>query len=108
MKNEYDFSKLKLKRKGPLPALKGKSPDSARYRVTISLSSEVVNYFKEQAKKPGAIPYQTQINQALMQLIEERQSSRDRDSELESLKDKLLHDKAFIKKISNALKPKHQ
>lgn len=106
MKKEYDLKSLKLKRRGPLPAFEGKSPDSARSRVTISLNSEVVNYFKAQAKKPGAIPYQTQINQALMQLIEERKSSPDK--ELESIKEKLLNDKAFIKKLSSALKPKHQ
>jgi len=38
MKKEYDLKKLKVKRRGPLPAFEGKSPDSAKIRVTISLS----------------------------------------------------------------------
>ena len=55
MKNEYDFSKGK---KNPYAKMLKK-------QVTINLSTEVIAYFKEQAKETG-IPYQTLINLYLM------------------------------------------
>jgi predicted DNA binding CopG/RHH family protein len=55
MKNEYDFSKGK---KNPYAKMLKK-------QVTINLSTEVIVYFKEQAKETG-IPYQTLINLYLM------------------------------------------
>jgi len=51
MKNEYDFSKGK---KNPYAKMLKK-------QVTINLSTEVIAYFKAQAKETG-IPYQTLIN----------------------------------------------
>ncbi len=53
MKKEYDFSKMK-KRKNPY-AGKLKKP------VTIRLSEDVIQYFKEMAQDVG-IPYQNLIN----------------------------------------------
>ena len=106
MKKEYDLKKLKVKRRGPLPAFEGKSPDSAKIKITISLDREIVDYFKAEAEKPGAIPYQTQINQALIRLIEEHKTAS--DNKLETLKEKLLQDKDFIKRLSSSLKAKRK
>ena len=58
MKNEYDFSKGK---KNPYAKMLKK-------QVTINLSTEVIVYFKEQAKETG-IPYQTLINLYLMDCV---------------------------------------
>jgi len=53
MDAEYDFSKLKS-RKNPY-ASKLKKP------VTMRLSEDVINYFKEMAEEEG-VPYQSLIN----------------------------------------------
>lgn len=53
MKTEYDLSKLKS-RKNPY-ASKLKKP------VTMRLSEEVINYFKNMAAESG-VPYQSLIN----------------------------------------------
>ncbi len=53
MKKEYDFSKMKS-RKNPY-ASKLKKP------VTIRLSEDVIEYFKEMAEASG-MPYQSLIN----------------------------------------------
>lgn len=58
MKNEYDFSKGK---KNPYAKMLKK-------QVTINLSTEVIAYFKAQAKETG-IPYQTLINLYLMDCV---------------------------------------
>ena len=53
MKKEYDFSKMKS-RKNPY-ASKLKKP------VTIRLSEDVIDYFKDMAEESG-VPYQSLIN----------------------------------------------
>ncbi len=53
MKKEYDFSKMKS-RKNPY-ASKLKKP------VTIRLSEDVIEYFKQMAEESG-VPYQSLIN----------------------------------------------
>lgn len=97
MKKEYDVKKLKVKRRGVLPGLKGQSADSAKIKITISLDKEVVDYFKSEADKPGAFPYQTQINQALRSLIGKWHQGSHED--IEALKEKLLSDPGFIKQV---------
>ena len=53
MKKEYDLSKMKL-RKNPY-ASKLKKP------ITMRLSEDVIDYFKEMAEESG-VPYQSLIN----------------------------------------------
>jgi uncharacterized protein (DUF4415 family) len=53
MKNEYDFSSMRA-RKNPY-ASKLKKP------VTIRLSEDVIEYFKQMAEESG-VPYQSLIN----------------------------------------------
>lgn len=53
MKSEYDFSKMKS-RKNPYASKLKKS-------VTIRLSEDVIEYFKNMAEESG-IPYQSLIN----------------------------------------------
>jgi uncharacterized protein (DUF4415 family) len=53
MKAEYELSKIKL-RGNPYASKSKKS-------VTMSLSEEVVQYFKDMAAK-ASVPYQTRIN----------------------------------------------
>lgn len=53
MKKEYDFSKMKV-RKNPYASKLKKS-------VTIRLSEDVIDYFKDMAEESG-VPYQSLIN----------------------------------------------
>jgi len=92
MRKEYDLKALKVKRRGVLPGLRGKTADRAKVRVTIALDRDVVEHFKEAAAHRGALPYQTQINQALRQVIEQ--------PDAQALKSALLQDKDFIRTLA--------
>lgn len=65
MRKEYELKKLKVKRRGVMPDLAGQK--KVKVRITISVDQDIVEYFKDLAAEPGALPYQTQINQALRQ-----------------------------------------
>ena len=92
MRKEYDLKALKVKRRGPPSAARRQSVDQAKVRVTIALDSDVVEHFKQAANQRGALPYQTQINQALRQAIEQPSA--------ETLKSELLKDKEFIRTLA--------
>lgn len=98
MKKGYDLKELKVKRRGILPALQTEELTSNKVRITIALDKEVVDYFKMEARHPGAFPYQTQINQALRKLIDKWHGTGYGD--LEELKEDLLHDAAFIRELA--------
>ena len=66
MRNEYDFSKGK---RGPVI-----DPDPNKVRITIRLDADIVKYFKDQVHKAGGGNYQTMINNALREYIEEIRS----------------------------------
>lgn len=62
MRKEYDFSKVK---RGPVvPAPPGKT------RITIRLDDEVIEWFKQKVEAAGGGNYQSLINQALRDHIE--------------------------------------
>ncbi len=44
-------------------------PASSQERVTLTLDSDVITYFRERAARPNAAPYQAQINAALREAI---------------------------------------
>ena len=92
MLKEYDLKTLKVKRHGVLPGLRGKSPERAKVRITIALDRDVVEHFKGTAGQRGALPYQTQINQALRKMMEQPAAH--------ALKSALLQDKAFIRSLA--------
>jgi uncharacterized protein (DUF4415 family) len=92
MRKDYDLKALKVKRRGALPGLRGKAAAPAKVRVTIALDRDVVEHFKEAAAHRGALPYQTQINQVLRQVIEQ--------PDAQALKSALLQDKDFIRTLA--------
>ena len=61
MLEEYDFSEGK---RGPVIAQKGKT------RITIFIDTDVLEWFRDQAEREGR-GYQTAINQALKNYIEQ-------------------------------------
>jgi uncharacterized protein (DUF4415 family) len=104
MKPEYDLKKMKVKRRGVLPTLRAKSEDHTKDRITILLDKDIIRYFKSKAKDPGAFPYQTQINQALRNLITQSQSSSE---DIGEIKTTLLNDKDFIDKLAKLIRKNH-
>jgi len=63
MKREYDFSKA---RRGPVvPAVPGKT------RVTIRLDNDVIEHFQNIVDRAGGGNYQTMINAALREYIQD-------------------------------------
>jgi uncharacterized protein (DUF4415 family) len=67
-------------------------------RVTIYLDGDVISSFKDRAAKEN-VGYQTLINDALRQLVD----AKNRTAEQQSVKDDLLTDKKFLKKLRAAL-----
>src|SRR5262249_36862182 len=95
MRKEYDLKSLKVKRRGiPRGARRGNA-ERAKVRITIALDNDVVEFFKQAAAERGALPYQTQINQALRQAME--------ISSTEDLKSSLLEDKAFLRSLAREI-----
>jgi uncharacterized protein (DUF4415 family) len=67
MKRRYDFSAGKRGAIDPLP--QGKT------RITIRLDDDVLEWFRTQVENAGGGNYQTLINQALREHIEEQRES---------------------------------
>jgi uncharacterized protein (DUF4415 family) len=95
MRKEYDLKSLSVKRRGLPATLKTKDMGQTKVRVTIALDSDVVEHFKKAAARRGALPYQTQINRVLREVIEQ--------SSTEHLKSALLKDKSFIRSLAREI-----
>jgi uncharacterized protein (DUF4415 family) len=65
MKKEYDFSKGK--RGAVLPAPKGKT------RITIRIDDDILDWFRGEVEAAGGGNYQTLINQALREYLNQQQ-----------------------------------
>jgi uncharacterized protein (DUF4415 family) len=65
MKKEYDFSKGK--RGAVLPAPKGKT------RITIRIDDDILDWFRSEVEAAGGGNYQTLINQALREYLNQQQ-----------------------------------
>lgn len=63
MKNHYDFSKAK---KNPYAKL-------LKRQITINISEEVLDYFKEMSEKT-MVPYQTLINFYLLDCVKNKKT----------------------------------
>lgn len=64
MRREYDFSKGK---RGAVIA-----PDPNKVRITIRLDEDIIDWFREQVNAAGGGNYQSLINKALREYIENR------------------------------------
>lgn len=65
MKEEYDFSKAK---RGAVI-----SPSSGKTRITIRIDTDLLNWFREQVNEAGGGNYQTLINEALREHVQNRE-----------------------------------
>ena len=89
MKANYDFSSGRRGTKRALPA-QADVLKQAKVRITIMLDADVVAAFKAEAKAPGALPYQTRINQVLRAHLDGTPGPADQ----------LLDDEMFIGRVA--------
>ena len=94
MRKDYDLTKLKVKRRGVMAGL-SKTASPTKLRVTMLLDEDIVALFKTLANEPHALPYQTQINKALREVMTRPQYS---------VQQALLQDKKFIAKLAQVIK----
>jgi uncharacterized protein (DUF4415 family) len=100
MKEEYELGKLKVKRRGPLPDFQDAIGRPMKVRITITLDQDLVEHFKAEAAKPGALPYQTQINQTLRKAMLGEEL---RSDQTEAIKAALLKDPDFVRALADRL-----
>ena len=72
-------------------------PRNTKVRVSIYLDLDVLDFFKGLAGKPGALPYQTQINAVLREIVEKAEGAGDAASQLREAKGLI---DAALRKIS--------
>lgn len=98
MRKEYDLSKLKVIRRGVHPVALASRGQPPKIRVSINLDGDVIEHFKALAAKPGALPYQTQINLALRRCLGGVKEAPAEYS-VAAMRDALLADEGFVKEI---------
>jgi uncharacterized protein (DUF4415 family) len=70
-----DPKKFKRLPRGSFLAKRGETePRNTKVRISILIDLDVLNFFKEQASKAGALAYQTQINRVLRTHAEGKKS----------------------------------
>ncbi len=79
--------------------LKNLTLKDCKSRVNIMLDADIVEFFKEQAANKGSLPYQTQINQALRQFVE---NAKEPNNEVITMK--MLDNPSFISTLAEKLK----
>lgn len=71
-----------------------------KLRINIMLDEDIIEYFKQRAALPNAAPYQTQINQALREIISgKRLSDLPFDDQNEALAERIAE------KVASRLRP---
>jgi hypothetical protein len=71
-----------------------------KVRITITLDQDLVEHFKSEAAKPGALPYQTQINQTLRKAVAGEEL---RPDQAEAIKTALLKDADFLRAVAQRI-----
>jgi uncharacterized protein (DUF4415 family) len=71
-------------------------PRNIKVEISIKLDADIIEYFKDRAKRPGAPPYQTQINQALRAVMEREREGFPGES--------LVRDDRFVAAITERIK----
>jgi len=70
----FDTKKLRRLPRGSFLAKRGATQASnTKVRISILVDLDVLNFFKERATQPGALPYQTQMNIVLRREMEDNE-----------------------------------
>ena len=96
---ERDLSSKRGKRRGiagKVASREATEPHNIKVQISIKLDSDVLEHFKARAKLPGAVPYQTQINQALRQVMQHQQTDLPHAE--------LLNDEQFLAALTDRIK----
>ena len=79
--------------------LKNLTLKDCKSRENIMLDADIIEFFKQQASAKGSLPYQTQINQALRQFME---NAKEPNNKVITMK--MLDNPAFISALAEKLK----
>jgi uncharacterized protein (DUF4415 family) len=90
---EYDFTKAEVGKYAQ------RDPAQSKTRITIYLDDDVLEYFKQRARQTNAAPYQTQINNELRAVMENRQAAE----ASVAVRTELLTDDSFIRAVATRL-----
>jgi uncharacterized protein (DUF4415 family) len=71
---------------------------NVKVAIHIKLDADVIEFFKARASEPNAAPYQTQINSALREFIEDRPAQAP-EHLVEAVAGRLLRDSTFIQSV---------
>lgn len=104
MRKEYDFRKMKVTRRGVHPAVRASQGQPPKIRVSINLDGDVIAHFKALADQPGALPYQTQINQALRRVMEGGVGEPAAGYGMAAVRDALLADERFMTAVAKRVR----
>jgi len=102
MREEYELGTLKVKRQGPLPAFRDAEGLPMKVHITVSLDQDLAEHFKAEAEKPGALPYQAQVNQMLRRAVA-REELRPEQTQTEVIKAALLEDPDFLRAVARRI-----
>lgn len=92
----FDPKKLKRLPRGSFLAKAGETEArNTKVRISILIDLDVLNFFKERASQPGALAYQTQMNQVLRAQMEGRGAIN---------ADTLAQDERFIHAVARRVK----
>ncbi len=69
----------------------------AKVKISIYLDKDILNHFRARADKPDAAPYQTQINNALREIMEQDLTTCSSEATQASA---LIHDTRFIAAVA--------
>lgn len=70
-----------------------------KIKVTMLIDADVLDFYKEQAAKPGSLPYQTEINRQLRKAMEKTKHPNSSVVTME-----MLDNPKFLSKLANKLK----
>ncbi len=76
---------------------------NVKVAIHIKLDADIVEFFKARAAEPDAAPYQTQINNALREVIQDR-AGQTPERLIDAVAGRLLRDPAFIRSVRGKTK----
>ena len=94
------FSRMKILPRGTFTPPKGATDlKNCKVKITILLDADILEFFKDRASEKSGLPYQTQINQALRQFMDDAKQPKGEVVTME-----MLDNPGFISALAEKLK----
>ncbi|MCI0487727.1 MAG: BrnA antitoxin family protein [Blastocatellia bacterium] len=96
---ERDLTGKKIVRRrdaGKVVSSEALDPRNIKVQISIKIDADILEYFKERAQKPETPPYQTLINEALRDHMEQDRGGFPGEA--------LVHDDRFVDAITERIK----